>query len=77
LPGKLEYHKKDPEEKGRGAGEYFHRGKGVYSKYSADSDIIKVHKLRKPRRTKKQTKKWQHLEDTRDVTRDGKVIGRI
>lgn len=77
MPGKLEHHKKDPEEKGRGAGTYFHRGKGVYSKYSEDSDIVKIHKLRKPRRTKAQREKWQHLEDTKEVVRGGKVIGRI
>jgi len=77
LPGKLEYYKKDPEGKGRGAGKYFHRGKGVYSKYSEDSDIVKIHKLRKKRRTKKQRQKWQHLEDTREVRRGGKVVGRI
>jgi len=77
LPGKLEHYKKDPEGKGRGAGLYFHRGKGVYSKYSEHGDLIKIHPLRKKRRTKKQRKKWQHLEDTRDVKRGGKVIGRI
>ena len=38
MPGPLIRRKTDPNKKGRGAGVYYHRGKGVYSKYSKDRD---------------------------------------
>jgi hypothetical protein len=38
MVGPLKYFKKDPEGKGRGAGYYYHRGKGRWSKYSRIKD---------------------------------------
>jgi len=38
MTGRLRRYKRDPQGKGRGAGTYYHRGKGVYSKYSARRD---------------------------------------
>ena len=34
----LKYYRSDPKKKGRGDGYYYHRGKGIYSKYSGDRD---------------------------------------
>lgn len=34
----LRYYKRDPNGKRRGEGVYYHRGKGVYSKYSVERD---------------------------------------
>ena len=34
----LRYFKRDPNGKGRGEGVYYHRGKGVYSKYDIKRD---------------------------------------
>ena len=38
MPASLKYFKKDPNGLGRGAGVYYHRGKGIYSKYSSERD---------------------------------------
>ena len=38
MPGPLTYFKRDPNRKGRGPGVYYHRGHGVYSKYSVPRD---------------------------------------
>jgi len=38
MPGSLRYFKRDPNGQGRGPGVYYHRGKGVYSKYSIARD---------------------------------------
>lgn len=38
MVGKLEYKGRDPNNKGRGAGWYWLRGKGVYSKYTGKVD---------------------------------------
>jgi hypothetical protein len=45
MVGGIKYRRADPNRKGRGAGYYYHRGNGVYSKYSTNRD--KEHK--KPR----------------------------
>jgi len=54
MPGPLEKHTKDPNEKGRGAGFYYHRGKGEYSKYNVGRD--KNYKHNKPRGVKRKRK---------------------
>ena len=41
MPGSLFYKKQDPNRKGRGVGVYYHRGKGVWSKYSIARDKAK------------------------------------
>ena len=46
MPGPLQRFKSDPNSKGRGGGSYYHRGNGVYSKYSMARD--KKHKGAKP-----------------------------
>lgn len=38
MVGPLKYFKRDPNGKGRGAGWYYHRGNGYYSKYSLARD---------------------------------------
>ena len=34
----LKFFRSDPNKKGRGRGVYYHRGKGIYSKYSIERD---------------------------------------
>ena len=36
MPSSLKYFKRDPNGNGRGAGIYYHRGHGIYSKYSIE-----------------------------------------
>lgn len=38
MPSPLKFFKTDPNGQGRGRGVYYHRGKGVYSKYSIERD---------------------------------------
>lgn len=33
MPGSLRFFRQDPNNKGRGRGVYYHRGKGIFSKY--------------------------------------------
>jgi hypothetical protein len=40
MTGRLRRYKRDPQGLGRGAGTYYHRGKGVYSKYSPKRDKL-------------------------------------
>ena len=64
MPSRLIRWKTDPQKNGRGPGLYYHRGKGIYSKYSPDRDakILKTgHKIDKigiPSRSK-----GRHLSD--------------
>lgn len=57
MPSSLKYFKKDPNGKGRGAGVYYLRGNGYYSKYSTvrDSKIkakgYKTHKVGLPKKS--------------------------
>ena len=51
MPGPLEYRKTDPNKKGRGAGWYYLRGKGVYSRYSTKRDAN--YKQSKPKGSKR------------------------
>ena len=53
MPGPIKRYKRDPNGKGRGPGYYYHRGKGVYSKYSGTRD--KYHKAPKSRGRKMHT----------------------
>lgn len=53
MVGSLKYFKSDPNRNGRGAGLYYHRGHGYFSKYSRDRDkkrrsktLVKNHKVR-------------------------------
>ena len=51
--GPLQYFDRDPNNKGRGAGWYYHRGKGYYSKYeigenSREANIRAKNKARNP-----------------------------
>lgn len=53
MPGKLKFYSRDPEGKRRGAGQYWHRGKGSYSKYTGNMDAsVKAKKI--PTKTAKQ-----------------------
>ncbi len=58
MPSSLRHFKRDPNGKGRGEGVYYHRGKGVYSKYSSkrDSKILakgyKQNRIGLPRKSK-------------------------
>ena len=38
MPSSLKFFRSDPNGKGRGRGIYYHRGHGVYSKYSVERD---------------------------------------
>jgi len=38
MPSPLRFFRKDPNKKGRGRGVYYHRGKGVFSKYNIERD---------------------------------------
>lgn len=55
----LRFFRSDPNKKGRGKGVYYHRGKGIYSKYSQDRDKkikargYSVDKIGKPRKSHK------------------------
>ena len=40
----LKFYRQDPNGKGRGRGAYYHRGNGVYSKYSQARDLKKKSK---------------------------------
>jgi len=44
MPSRLTKFNTDPQKKGRGAGLYYHRGKGIYSKYDPDRDSLIVAK---------------------------------
>lgn len=78
MPGPLIKHKEDPQGLGRGPGEYWHRGKGQYSKYSMARDMMRISKIRKyPAKNAKYRRRYRHLEDTKLVMRGGKVIGAI
>ena len=44
MVGSLKMLKRDPNGKGRGAGRYYHRGKGIWSKYSVAADRKRVSK---------------------------------
>lgn len=58
MPGSQKFYKTDPNKKGRGAGVYYHRGNGVYSKYSRARDEkiqakgFKIHKIGLPKISK-------------------------
>jgi len=62
MPGSLRFFREDPNKRGRGRGVYYHRGKGVFSKYevgpnSRDSKIKakgwRTDKIGKPRNSSK------------------------
>ena len=58
MPASLRNFKRDPNGLGRGPGVYYHRGKGIYSKYSSERDrMIKAkgydtHKIGLPIKSK-------------------------
>lgn len=45
MVGELKYRATDPNKKGRGAGWYWHRGNGVYSKYTGKVDSKRKAKI--------------------------------
>jgi hypothetical protein len=56
MVGPLKRFARDPEGKGRGAGLYYHRGKGKWSKYSPQRD----RRYKAPlRRKRKKSKDWR------------------
>ncbi|MBT9131079.1 MAG: hypothetical protein DDT41_01379 [candidate division WS2 bacterium] len=77
MPGPLKHYNKDPQGLGRGEGEYFHRGSGIYSKYDRHRDFIRISKLRTPRKSKKDREKWKHVEDTKIIRGPGRTLGKI
>lgn len=70
MVGALQYLKKDPNGLDRGAGGYYHRGKGYYSKYSRSLDKKRTAKLVniKNKKVRKWFTKHPHMADagTRD-----------
>jgi len=58
MPTRLYYKQRDPNGQGRGPGYYYHRGNGIYSKYSEERDAkiqaknYKVHKVGLPIKSK-------------------------
>ena len=64
MPSRLVRWNKDPQGKGRGPGTYYHRGKGIYSKYSTARDSLieakgfKIDKIGIPSKSK-----GRHLGD--------------
>ena len=64
MPSRLIKFNTDPQKKGRGPGVYYHRGKGIYSKYSPERDAIiqakgyKIDKIGFPSKSK-----GRHLGD--------------
>ena len=64
MPSRLIRFNTDPQKKGRGAGVYYHRGKGIYSKYDPERDALikasgyKIDKIGIPSKSK-----GRHLGD--------------
>ena len=54
MPGPLKKYKRDPNGKGRGAGFYYHRGNGEYSRYNKSRD--RGYKQNTPRGVKRKRK---------------------
>jgi len=58
MPTRLYQKTRDPNGKGRGPGLYYHRGNGIYSKYSEERDAMiqakgfNIHNIGLPRRSK-------------------------
>jgi len=58
MPAGLKFFSRDPNDKGRGKGVYYHRGNGIYSKYDHKRDEKikakgwKVHKIGLPKGTR-------------------------
>lgn len=58
MPTRLKFYRQDPNRKGRGQGVYYHRGKGIYSKYSVERDKkikargYKTHKVGRPTKSR-------------------------
>jgi len=70
MPGPLKRYKRDPNGKGRGGGLYYHRGNGVYSKYSMGKDRkkksgAKYGKRKMFKRGKVGSGPLKHTHDTR------------
>lgn len=73
MPGPIKYYKKDPNGKGRGPGEYYHRGGGKYAKYSEERDLARKssrgakppagHTKRKSHRTVNKDDPYRHTTD--------------
>jgi len=66
MVGSLEWKASDPNHKGRGAGRYWHRGKGVYSKYTGVVDSkrhAKMKRISDPRRREEMQMVQPHTHD--------------
>lgn len=66
MVGSLNWKGSDPERKGRGAGWYWHRGKGVYSKYTGKVDSKHKAKVLKIRDSKTRGKAQVFRPHTHD-----------
>ena len=56
-----------------GAGNYYHRGKGRFQKYSMSKDLHTTY----PTTKKNLPAKFRHLHDSKVVRRSGKRIGKL
>lgn len=69
MVGRLQYFAHDPNGKSRGAGHYWHRGNGVYSKQSDVIDGAQWHKRKKVRNVKKAEEEVPHKHDYKTKSR--------
>lgn len=65
MVSKMYYYKRDPNGQGRGAGYYYHRGRGNFSKYSAARDMAQRHSLVGH---KDMSWEWQHTVDRKKTS---------
>lgn len=63
MVGSLEFRRTDPNRKGRGAGQYYHRGNGVYSKYNENRDGELWHKRKKTKNVPEREREQPHKAD--------------
>jgi len=63
MVGRLMRKSSDPNRKGRGAGLYYHRGNGVWSKYSEKRDAKLWHKRKKVKNVRQAEKNAPHKGD--------------
>lgn len=76
----LQYKRRDPEGKRRGEGMYYHRGKGVWSKYDLDLDARRRSPITKKKNLPYKDVAYNqitrpHMGDYNQVPTKSKVIG--
>lgn len=65
MVSQAEYCKRDPQGRKRGAGYYYHRGNGVYSKRDIKKDLAQTHHKGRWAKKVKRGTKWKkgHMAD--------------